>query len=311
MAFLILGGCILIIGVIVWLQKGKHEKKLTVINEFESSTVKMIRENYEFIESGYGKGSFSNFVEVNGYASHGEPLIAEFSGIECVYYHSQVIEEYEEEQAYTDQNGKRKYRWVRKSRKVQDIERKIDFDLDDETGLIFIEMDGAELSKEAVYSDYERGENPDFNKRVKSNSKSGFLDALLSGIGNSRRENGTRILGYKYSEEAIPLNAKVYVIGEANDRNGELSISAPKESTKPFIISLKSEEQIVKDLQKKINLFKIGAIACFVIGLVSAGFGIFYKSPESTNNTSRHDYFEYTNEGNNDSDIEDFDSDYY
>lgn len=307
MIFFIIGGSVLIVGVIIWLQKSKREKKLSIINEFESSTVKMIRENYEFIEGGYGEGNFSNYVEVNGYVSHGEPLIAEFSGIECVYYHAQVIEEYEEEQAYTDQKGKRRYRWVRKSRKIQDIERKIDFDLDDETGLIFIELDGAELSKELVYSDYEQGENPDFNKHLNQNTSSGFLDALLSGLKSRRSGNGTRILGYKYSEEALPLDAKIYVIGEANDRNGELSISAPKEESKPFIISLKSEDQIVKDLEKKIKTYKIGAIACFVLGIGLAIFGVFY-TPTTPTNT--HDNF-YENQEYEYNDIEDFDSEYY
>lgn len=306
MGFLIFGIIIVIIGVVLWIQKGKREKKLAVINEFERSTIKMIRENYDFIEGGYGEGNFSNYVEVTGYASHGEPLIAEFSGIECVYYHSKVVEEYEEEQAYTDQNGNRKYRWVRNSRVVQDIERKIDFDLDDETGLIFIELEGAEFSKEKVYNDYEQGKNPDFTRRVKS-SNSGFLDSLLSGLSSGRRHSGTRILGYKYTEEAIPLDSKLYVIGEANDRNGELTISAPKDKSKPYIISLKSEDQITKALQKKINTFKIGAIACFMIGLGLVAFGVIF-SPSKSSTTINNDYqdYDYDNE-----EVEDFDSEYY
>ena len=309
MGFLIFGIIVIVLGVVLWILKGKKENKLAVINEFEQSTIKMIRENYDFIKGGYGKGNFSNYVEVNGYASHGEPLIAEFSGIECVHYHSKVVEEFEEEQAYTDQNGKRRYRWVRNSRVVQDIERKLDFDLDDETGLIFIELDGADFSKESVYSDYEQGENPDFSRKVKSGS-SGFLDSLLSGLSSGgRKRNGTRILGYKYTEEAIPINSKLYVIGEANDRNGELTISAPKDKSKPYIISLKSEEQLVKAFQKKIQLFKLGAIACFVIGLGLVAFGALYShSQSSSSHTINDDYQNYEYDNN---EIEDFDSEYY
>lgn len=281
MGFIIFGLIVVIIGVVLWWQKSKKEKKLSVINSYEESTVKMIRENYEFIEGGYGEGNFSNFVEVNGYASSNDPLIAEFSGVECVYYHSMVTEEFEEEQSYRDQNNKTQYRWVKGSKVVEDFKRKINFELDDDTGLIGVNIDGAELNTENVYQEYERGENPDFSQRL--NAGSSFLDSLVStlssgarGGSRGRRSNsGYRVLGYRYEEEAIPIDSKLYVIGEANDRGGDLNISAPKEEGKPFMVSLKTEDQIVQGINKKINAFKIGAFACFGIGLALALYGAF------------------------------------
>lgn len=281
MGFIIFGLILLIIGAVLWFQKSRKEKKLSVINSYEESTVKMIRENYEFIEGGYGEGNFSNFVEVNGYATAQQPLIAEFSGVECVYYHSTVIEEYEEEQSYRDQNNKTQYRWVKNSRVVEDFKKKINFEIDDETGFIPVNIEGAELSTENVYQEYEQGDEPDFSQRL--NSGSSLLDSLITnftGGGNSgrgrgrRRNSGTRVLGYQYNEVAIPLESKLYVIGEANDRGGDLRISAPKEEGKPFMVSLKTEAQIVQAINKKIKMFKLGAFACFGIGIALALYGV-------------------------------------
>ena len=72
---------------------------------------------------------------------------------------------------------------------------------------------------------------------------------------------GRRILGYNYTESIIPIGQRIYVIGEASDSDGALIIKKPREKGKPFIVSLKSEEEIIGSHESSAKWYLVGAIA--------------------------------------------------
>ncbi|HEQ71669.1 MAG TPA: E3 ubiquitin ligase, partial [Spirochaetia bacterium] len=86
----------------------------------------------------------------------------------------------------------------------------------------------------------------------------GGLSFALSGLTMGA---GTRTLGYRYEEEAIPVGKNLYVLGEAVDAGGELAIQKPADKKAKFIISVKSEEELVRKAQSSMTaLWVIGAI---------------------------------------------------
>ena len=90
--------------------------------------------------------------------------------------------------------------------------------------------------------------------------------------------SGRRIIGYTYHEEALRVGAKAYVIGDACDRqNGELCVRKPTDKTKPFIISTRSEEEIVAGMQKSASVKFVIGIVLAVLGAVSVVYGIVGK----------------------------------
>lgn len=94
----------------------------------------------------------------------------------------------------------------------------------------------------------------------------------------SPTQGGRRITGYHYSEHVIPLGEQVYILGEASDREKELIIRQPQEKGKPFIISVRSEEEITKGLEKSATLqqwFGFGLIAVGLAVIVAGIAGAF------------------------------------
>ena len=95
-------------------------------------------------------------------------------------------------------------------------------------------------------------------KRVQRN-----FSFSLAGVGGT---GGRRTLGYQFTERILPLNRRLYVLGAASDSSGELVIQKPREKGQ-FIISLKSEEELLKSSKSGMTWSLVGSIACFVIGI--------------------------------------------
>jgi len=84
----------------------------------------------------------------------------------------------------------------------------------------------------------------------------------------------SKTLGYSYKEKIIPQGAKLYVLGEVSDRRGKLSIVKPSEKGKHFIVSTKSEEELVKSAENSATWQLYGGIASAVIGAILIVLGI-------------------------------------
>ena len=91
---------------------------------------------------------------------------------------------------------------------------------------------------------------------------------------NTSSSGDRKILGYEYTERILPLDRKAYVIGLASDSTGELMIQQPAEKGKPFIITLKSEEELVKGTESTIKIMMISAIVCWALGAAAIVFGL-------------------------------------
>jgi hypothetical protein len=83
-----------------------------------------------------------------------------------------------------------------------------------------------------------------------------------------------RTLGYRYQEWIVPINRQVYVLGQATDSRGELCLERPTEGGKPFIISLKSEEQLVAGAQGSAQWMGLAAGVLLAAGAVLLVVGL-------------------------------------
>ena len=112
---------------------------------------------------------------------------------------------------------------------------------------------------------FERGDNMNSGLNLK-------LGGLNINLGSTN--NGHKTIGYNYREIGIRMNTDLYVIGDANDRDGVLRVSKPKDKGQPFIVSTKSEDEIVSGLGSSIKGFKIGAYICWGLGAALAVAGL-------------------------------------
>jgi hypothetical protein len=78
---------------------------------------------------------------------------------------------------------------------------------------------------------------------------------------------GARTLGFRMIENTIPFGQSLYILGEAWLEGAKVKIGRPRDDKKPFIVSVKSEADIIR-------ANKNGAKVALAIGIVVALAGI-------------------------------------
>jgi len=258
-----IAAAIVAVGAIVLVLIGRAQAgKAAELASTQTSTVASVKELASKIASEIGPGSFAQLVEIKGTAGAEMPLVAEFSSTPCVWYECVATREFEEEYWETDKDGRRHRCTRRGSEEVSRILRESPFTVDDGTGAIPVDPRGAKLEAEKSLSRFEPGE------RAGALSVGAFTLALGAVLGGGRRT-----LGYRFEERCIPLGRRLYVLGEASDLGGVLAVRKSSEKGKRFIVSVKSEEEIVAGAQGAAKWLRISAAAAgaAAIGLAIAG----------------------------------------
>lgn len=262
---LIVGIICLIVGIIfIFLYRGEANK-VYQMKVAETRYAQELHEMAKEIAAEVGAGGYHEICEVKGLVKCETPLTSEIAKKPCVYYQMSVErkweENYEEEYYETDEDGNehRKTRWRTRqgSDTVASNRQQIDFWVEDESGRIKIDPDGANLETVKAIDQFQPADN----------------DATeLSFMGFNINVGGTtgqrRTLGYHFEEHLLPLDRKVYVLGEVSDSSGELKIKKPTEKDHKFVISLKSEEEMIAGAEKNVKIFQIISIVGFVVGAI-------------------------------------------
>ena len=233
-----------------FLSRGQGKKALDMQAIETSSSADLVQLAADIARE-IGPGSMNQTAEVKGVVECPDPLKAEMSGTDCIWYRSTVTREYEESYTEKDSNGNTRNGTRRGSETVSTNERRLPFLVRDSTGTIEVDPEGATMDGERVLSKFEQGERG-------TSIRLGSFSMNIGAIGSGRRT-----LGYKLEEWAVPTGRNVYVLGEAKDDGGRLRVGKPGTKGGHFLISLKSEEQLVKAA-------KTGST---VLGVLSAVFG--------------------------------------
>lgn len=269
---IIIGIVLIGAGVGLWFYRRSLMDKALNIRYQETTKASLIWDNYEHIKDAVGEGNYTEIVEVKGVARATNPLIADHSRKEVVYYKASIIREYETQEQERDSNGNTRWVTRRHSETISSNEQAIPFYIDDNSGKqIRVNMEGAEKITQKSMDRFEREFSDSYLRQNQNTSWGGTLMNFL----NSSRASNT--IGYRLVEECIPVNVQLYVYGEASDRQGELAILKPKDKAQNFIVSVKSEEELVADTQSSAKWSLIGAIACAVGGVGAILWGIFGK----------------------------------
>lgn len=265
MGFLIGGFVVAVVGVVLWIVMGKKAGKAAILDLTETSKVSEVEENYNSMVSSMGNGSFTHFCEIKGVAHADNPLKSDLSEEDVVYYSTKVVHEYKVKERRKDSNGNYQTKWVNKTETVSENSQWADgWGVKDDSGFVPINASKAELHTQQLFSNFEQG-NPSDNGGLKLK-----IGNFSLGVGGN---TDYKTIGYRYTEEGIRLNTNLYVLGEANDRDGQLLISKPNDK-QPFIVSTKSEDELQSGLGSSIKGLKIGAFACWGAGAVLAIVGI-------------------------------------
>ncbi len=255
----VIGAIVVLVAPVLFLVRAGQKRKLYQMQSIETSTVAQLEETRAQMP-----GSFIQRAEVKGECEAESPLKAEFTGSPCVAYSISLVREYEETRWETDSEGRRVQRTSRGSESLASNERRMPFYLRDGTGRIKVAPDGADLVMEQSLSEFTASFPGD-----RFSAGSFVFDLASAALGGGRRT-----LGYRYTENIIPVGRDLYVLGEAYDSGSGLAMRRSSTKGEKYIISVKSEEELAASAAKAVTGLLIGAIAALVVGLglLVAGF---------------------------------------
>ena len=235
--FLVAGGALL-----YFRNRAKHKAVLMGLTETSNASD----------VSGLAPGTL---VEVKGTLRCEEPLSSEMAGEKCAYYSSKVIREYMERDYDDDDVGS-----DRRSEVVAHNEQFAPFVVEDSTGTVAVNAEGAEMDAKQVVNRFERNTG--------SEGPSISLGGTTIHLGG-----GERTLGYRYTETILPVDAPVYVLGTVQQGGGIGTPSGDEEHR--FVVSHRSEEALGQSLGKTVLWLGVGGIASIAVGVVLLAVGIF------------------------------------
>ena len=195
-------------------------------------------------------------VEVKGTLRCEEPLTSEMSEKSCAYYSSKVIREYMERDYDDNDTGS-----DRRSEVVAQNEQFAPFVVEDDSGTVAVNAEGAEVDARQVVNRFDRNtgnEGPSIS-----------LGGATINLGG-----GERTIGYRYTESILPVDAPVYVLGTVQEGGG---IGAPTsgEEEHRFVVSHRSEEALGQSLGKTVLWLGVGGVGALVLGVILLVVGIF------------------------------------
>jgi hypothetical protein len=268
--FIIFGIGLIGLGIYLFIARNKSQETLFNIKATQTFKAKDIIDLCNAVKEDLGPGCFNKVLEVKGIIKCDNPLVGELSNQKCVYYSMKVIHEYEETISVRNSQGRLERRTVRGSDVISSNTQSVHFHVEDDTGKMLVNPTSATFH---TIKAVDKFENASGNRNTITFGKLSFN--LPTG------SSGRRTLGYRYVEEIIPVERRIYVLGEASDLSGELMIQIPQNKKESFIVSLKSEEELIKHTEGLIVWYLVGAIAAIIIGILVIIYGI--NMPPSTN----------------------------
>jgi hypothetical protein len=190
------------------------------------------------------KGVFIGQVELAGCAMLTPPRRSFLAEVDCVWFSYTIEEEWErwETETYTDKDGKSQTRRVLKSgwTQIADGREEPAFYIEDETGSVLVQPEGAEIESLSVFSEtVRRGDALYFQK---------------AGQNEIADSTGRR----RFSEHAIPLKTELFITGHARERSDVIApeIAADRDQ-ELFLISCRGESRVQRGYRWRFWLYSI------------------------------------------------------
>ncbi|APU17114.1 MULTISPECIES: GIDE domain-containing protein [Actinoalloteichus] len=217
------------------------------------SELKMLRKASDDVG---GQGTFRKECEVVGVAEPlpTGPLSSELTSTECVWFRYRIEREYEH---VTIQDNRRQV--SKRTEQLAEHSSPQGYAIRDDAGeLILVEPGGLKPDKpEQTLNSYETA-------RGGGGGGEGLGSALVRLVGSRAGSGGT--IGHRYTEWVVRPGQRLYVLGEVNDRRGELSIAKPEKGH--FIISTRSEDELRAARTTTHKLMRIGIFVAVPLGII-------------------------------------------
>jgi hypothetical protein len=200
-------------------------------------------------------GVFIGLVELNGSAEVETPIRGFLAEIPCVFHKWDVEEHWSRTvtETYTDSKGNPQTRTRTENgwSTVASGGEMIPFYLKDDCGIILVRPEGADIQAQQVFEETCGRSDPLY-----------YAKGPAAAVSNSDHRR-------RFTEQAIPLHAVLYVMGQARERENVVAPEIARDASAPmFLISTKSEAKISGGLAWQYWCLAIIGLLVSVAGMI-------------------------------------------
>lgn len=243
--------------VAIFYLRPKVQNNVTEIKYMQTKTISELRDMFNQMDTNGLGNEYREFVELKGEVVSDKLIDTPFSNRKVVYCESKLAQVTEIREQYRDSNGNMQTRVKKQEHTISNEKSSQEISIIDNTSnesvILEINGTGCKLDIPKTFDRFEPKDNLEKYRYFNSFSYNRF---------------GAETLGFKMTEETIEENQKLYVIGEAFRVENTIHIGKPQDSKKPFIITTKSEEDLVNSSNQKALFALIGGIIAIVIGII-------------------------------------------
>lgn len=194
-----------------------------------------------------GRIKIPGYYEIKGKVLCENPLSTPGTGEPCVYFHLRITDEVQE--VVHDSNGHHRTR--NHTEVVEDKEESCSFQLQDKTGTIGVLPSGATFEgSEALNRREGRTDDPWKAERAAA-----------------MRMHAREHKGGRTTVTAIAVGRQVYAIGAVQSLRNGLFLQRDEAQGRPYLISVKSESELVESYGRGFTWPLVGAFICLLLGL--------------------------------------------
>ncbi len=235
----------------------KNEGNVTEIKYMQTKTIEELKEMFSQMDANGLGNEYREFVELKGNIVSDNLVETPFSNRKVAYCQSELAQVIETTEQYRDSNGNYRTRTNKNEVPISNekTSQEISF-IDNSTKepiSIEINATGCKLDIPKTFDKFEPKNNLNNYRYFNSFSFSRF---------------GAETIGFKMIEKTIEANQNLYVIGEAFRVGNVIHIGKPMDNKKPFIVTTKSEEDLVNTSNRKSLILLVGGIAAIIIGII-------------------------------------------
>lgn len=250
-ALLLIGGGL---GAIFYIRP-KTQNNVTEIKFMKTKSISELRDMFSQMDANGLGNDYREFVELKGMVTSDNLVETPFSNKKVAYCESTLAQVTETREQYRDSEGNLKNRVTKHENTISDEKSSQEISmLDSSTNdpvIIEVNGTGCTLDIPKTFDRFEPKDNLGNYRYFNSFSWNRF---------------GSETLGFKMTEKTINANQSLYVIGEAFKVGDKIHIGKPQDNKKPFIVTTKSEEDLINKSNQNALFLLIGGIISIIVG---------------------------------------------
>ena len=241
----------------------KTQNSITEMKYMQTKTISELKDMFSQMDASGLGNDYREFVELKGTVVSDELIDTPFSNRKVAYCNSRLAQVTESREQYRDSNGNYQTRIRKHENTISNEKTSQVISMKDSSSnepvVLEINGTGCKLDIPKTFDRFEPKAN----------------------LGNYRYFNtfswnrfGAETLGFKMTEETIEANQSLYVIGEAFRVGDKIHIGKPQDAKKPFIVTTKSEEDLINNSNQNALFLLIGGIISIVFGVIMIFYGL-------------------------------------